>query len=178
MSQSALHLIELLEIGNTAKGAFDRRGKYKSRNQRWFTTKEKHEVTVGLDEDGNAGEPVNAARDALVEFRYKRGGRETKERYRVLGIFCKYYREWFVSSREMIGRGENKPVKELKNLQILVRLVEKLGNVMKEVKLEKGASGVPSMCMLLRCLMRYWGWKLNWKTCRTNTQLVVLVLIK
>ena len=66
---------------------------------------------MGLYEDGNASEPVNAARDALVEFRYKRGGRDTKERYRVLGIFCKYYSEWFVSSQEMIGRGENKPVK-------------------------------------------------------------------
>ena len=64
-------------------------GQYKPRNQRWFTTKKKNESTVGLDEDGNAGKPVNMARETLVEFRCNRGGRETKEQYRVLGILCK-----------------------------------------------------------------------------------------
>ena len=103
VSHSALHLIELLEIGNTAKGAVDTRAHYNSCNQRWFTTKKKHESTVVLGEDGNAGEPVNVDRDTLVEFRCKRGGRETKEQYQVLGIFCKYYNKWFVSLREMIG---------------------------------------------------------------------------
>ena len=49
----------------------------------------KHESTVVLGEDGNAGEPVNVDRDTLVEFRCKRGGRETKEQYQVIGVFCK-----------------------------------------------------------------------------------------
>ena len=76
--QSALHLIELLEIGNTDKGKVDTRLQYKSHNHRCFTTKKKYELTLGLDEDGNTGEPVNVARDTLVGFRCKRGGREKK----------------------------------------------------------------------------------------------------
>ena len=76
--QSALHIIEILDIDNTSKGAVDTRAQYKSRNHRWFATKKKHESTVGLDEDGNAGEPVNVARDTIVEFMCKRGERETK----------------------------------------------------------------------------------------------------
>ena len=66
VSHSALHLIELLEIGNTAKGAVDTRAQYNSRNQRWFTTKKKHESTVGFDEDENVGETVNVARDTIL----------------------------------------------------------------------------------------------------------------
>ena len=89
MSHSAFHIIELLDTGNTAKGSFNTRAQYNSRNQRWFTTKKKHESTVVLGEDGNAGEPVNVDRDTLVEFRCKRGGRETKEQYQVIGVFCK-----------------------------------------------------------------------------------------
>ena len=69
---------------------------------------------MGLDEYGNTGEPVNVARDTIVEFKCKRGGRDTKEQYRVLGIFCKYHNKWFVSLQEMIGWGENNPEKELK----------------------------------------------------------------
>ena len=80
MSQSALHLIDIPEIGNTSKGAVDTLSQYKPRNQRWFTTKKKNESTVGLDEYGNAGKPVNMARETLVEFRCNRGGREFVQR--------------------------------------------------------------------------------------------------
>ena len=73
--QSALYLIELLEIGNTSNGEVDTRLQYKSRNQSWFTTNKKHESTVDLDEDGNAGKPKNLDRDTLVELRCKCGGR-------------------------------------------------------------------------------------------------------
>ena len=66
---------------------------------------------MGLDEDGNAGKPVNVARDILVEFRCKRGGRETKEQYRVLGTLFKYYNTCFFSLKEIIGWGNNKPAK-------------------------------------------------------------------
>ena len=67
-----------------------------------------------MDDDGNAGEPVNVARDTLVEFMCKSGGREKNEKYQVLGIFCKYYNKWFVSLQEIIGWGENNPEEKLK----------------------------------------------------------------
>ena len=66
---------------------------------------------VGLGEGVNTGEPVNVDRDTLVEFRCKRGGRETKEQCRVLGTFFKYYNTCFFSLKEIIGWGNNKPAK-------------------------------------------------------------------
>ena len=95
VSQSALHLVELLEIGKAANGEVDTREQYKSRYQRWFLTNKKHELMVGLDENGKTGEPVNVDRDTLVGFKCKCGGRDTREQYLVVGIFCKYYNKFF-----------------------------------------------------------------------------------
>ena len=43
VSQSAFHIIDILEIGNTAKVSVDTRAHYNSRNQIWFTTNKKRE---------------------------------------------------------------------------------------------------------------------------------------
>ena len=96
-----------------------------------------------MDDDGNAGEPVNVARDTLVEFMCKSGGREKNEKYQVLGIFCKYYNKWFVSLQEIIGWGENNPEEKLKKTLVMARLMDKSGSSVKEFKMEKGGKWGP-----------------------------------
>ena len=87
VKQSALRLISFLEVGSIDRGSVDTRAKYKSCNQRWYKankgsySEDIPDRTVVVDGHERVGS------DALVELRYKRGERETKEHYSVLWVF-------------------------------------------------------------------------------------------
>ena len=72
ISQSALKLTELLELGKIEQGSVSMAASHKSLQARWFGSKGKKKVEV--EEQDKPGNDVWIERNTLVELKYKRGG--------------------------------------------------------------------------------------------------------
>ena len=72
-------------------------------------------------------------RDGLIKMRCQRGKSVSIEFYRVLAIFSKHYNKWFIdwdSDKFLFVQGSKK-------YKVLARMMQKDGEEMKEVELEK-----------------------------------------
>ena len=143
ISNEALNLIEFLQIGKLEKGAVSTSSKFKSRNDRWFTAKQKKNAPATDECDRGAddlaeGELYVQQWYSLITTRCKCGNSKTIEhyRYRILAFFIIFYNKWFLSLDDKFLWGSKDAVK-MKNPRVLARLMKKSGSVYTQVKLEK-----------------------------------------
>jgi hypothetical protein len=132
IAQSALKVMELLQLGKIEKGSLSMESKYKSLSARWFGCKKS--TVDGERGENDAERRTYIGRDTLVRFRVKRGSTETIEYFRVLGLFSKHYGKWHLhwDDGEVEFNGESKKYK------LICRMVGKDGNnSFKEINLVK-----------------------------------------
>ena len=83
MSQPALKLAELLELGKREQGSVFLAASHKSLQDRWFGSKGKKKGEV---QDNILHNDVWIERDTLVKLKRTKGGQEIEHCYNVLGI--------------------------------------------------------------------------------------------
>ena len=117
VSQCALDLVQLLQLGRLEKGAITNSAQYNSRNGRWFSQKATAEIDNAFPaledgEDTGVEDVMFIKHDSLVRLNYKRGKTMSPEYYRVLGFFSKYYNKWWVTEENqfswILGSSSNK----------------------------------------------------------------------
>lgn len=134
ISQHALKMMELMQLGKLEKGALSMDGKFKSLAALWFGTKKKEATMVAKGNDD-----AYIRRDSLITFKCIRGKSESIEYYRVLGIFSKHYNKWFLhwDSDSVLYK------KDSKKYKIMAWMVQRDVLKMKEVVLEKDGNWGP-----------------------------------
>ena len=129
----ALKIMELLQLGKIERGSVLPDGKYNSLNGRWFgckTRATKQATSTEVAPEGTVQQYIG--RDTLVKVKCKRGRVVTVEWFCVLCLFSKHYNKWYV-------HWENDRVpftQDSKHYKVMMRMVEREGNDIKEVELE------------------------------------------
>ena len=141
-----LKLMELLQLGKLEKGALTTLSKYKSRNDRWFTAKEKKKTNEVESDDGD-DENEHVRFDSVVQLRCKNGASESIEYYRVLSFFAKYYNKWFMATDDQFLWSEDES--KVANVRVLTRMMKKQGSSYYEIDLVKGGIWGPQRTGLL-----------------------------
>ena len=134
MGRQALSIMELMHLGKIEKGSLLPDGKFKSLNGRWFGTKKKRGKSGDGNEATEGSDDKYIERDSLIKMKCERGKSSVSiEYYRVLAIFSKHYNKWFIdwdSDKFLFVQGSKK-------YKVLARMMQKDGDEMKEVELEK-----------------------------------------
>ena len=139
--QHAHKLMGCLNLGKREADSLTMETKSKSRNERWFTSKEKS--SSGQDggtvpEDTSADNNTYIRRDSLIKLNCKRGKVETVEYYRVLAIFKKFYNKWYPSPEDKLIWTQDQ-TKLRTDVRVLARMMKRQGsgNSYQEVNLTK-----------------------------------------
>ena len=135
MGRHALSIMELMQLGKIEKGSLMPDGKFKSLNARWFGCKKKKGKSGDENEatEGDGNKYIQIQCDGLIRMKCVRGTSTTIEYYRVLAIFSKHYNKWFIdwdSDKFLFDPGSKK-------YKVLARMMQKDGEEVKEVELEK-----------------------------------------
>lgn len=140
LSESA-KLMVMLTLG-CDKGSITMDHKFKSRTERWFTSKSLGDSKYKTDVLQPNQPCLLLRRDSIIELHVRKGGQEQVLEYRALAFFTKYYNKWFVSIQSEFPWVNDKAFTKPKG-RVLARLVKKSGAVYREVKLETRGEWAP-----------------------------------